>query len=187
MIKFIYPYKDHLAIGTVVENVPYVDSVRSGVPFEVPFFIFMSENDMILPQNYDDFFFDALTCNFNDPDGYGTGLSYEELVKYNSEHNIDNTETQNEINKVKNRTITINMSKACLIWKDKLRQDRKPLLENLDVQYMRALERGETESIQKIVKKKEFLRDITEDPRFEIASNIDEIKEIVIPLNFIEE
>ena len=40
---------------------------------------------------------------------------------------------------------------------------------------------------QKIVKKKEFLRDITEDPRFEIASNIDEIKEIVIPLNFIEE
>lgn len=187
MIHFIYPYEDHIAIGVVSNNVNYVDSVRSGVPSGVPFFVFMSENDMIVPNNYDDFFFDALTCNFSDPDGYGTGLSYEELIKYNSEHNIDNIETINEINKVKNRTISINMNKASLMWKDKLRADRKPLLENLDVQYMRALERGETESIQKIVKKKEFLRDITEDPRFEIASNIDELKEIVIPPNFIEE
>lgn len=187
MIIFIHPYEDHIAIGAVSNNTNYVDSVRSGVPSGIPFFIFMNDQDMIPPKSYDDIFFEALTCNFNDPDGYGTGLSYEELVKYNSEHNIDNIETINEVNKVKNRTITINMSKARLIWKDKLRIDRKPLLENLDVQYMRALERGETESIQKIVKKKEFLRDVTDDPRFEIASNIDELKEIVIPPNFIEE
>jgi hypothetical protein len=79
------------------------------------------------------------------------------------------------------------MNKAQNIWKDKLRADRKPLLETLDVQYIRALERGETELIQKIVKKKEFLRDITEDPRIENAENIDDLKEVTIPLNFIEE
>lgn len=187
MIIFIYPYNDHLAMGTVVKDVPYVNSIRSGVPSGIPFFAFMSENDMVLPSNYDDIFFEALISDFNDPDGYGTGLSYEELVKYNSDNKIDNTETINEINKVKNRTISINMSKAILIWKDKLRADRKPLLENLDIQYIRALERGETELIQKIVKKKEFLRDITDDPRFDNSSNIDDLKQILIPHNFIEE
>lgn len=172
-------------MGTVVKNVPYINSIRSGVPSGIPFFAFMSENDMVLPSNYDDIFFEALTSNFNDPDGYGAGLSYEELVKYNSEHSIDNTETINEINKVKNRTITINMNKARLIWKDKLRADRKPLLENLDVQYMRALEAGNTEAVSIIVNKKQYLRDITDDERIENATNIDELKEVVISITFI--
>jgi hypothetical protein len=79
------------------------------------------------------------------------------------------------------------MNKAQNIWKDKLRADRKPLLEALDVQYIRALERGQTETIQKIVKKKELLRDITEDPRIENAKNINDLKEVTIPHNFIEE
>lgn len=187
MTNFIFPYEDHISTGIVFKGVSEIDAIRASVPSGVPIFIFNEKNPMILPENYDDIFFEALISDFNDPDAYGTGLSYDELIKHNSDNNIDNTETINEANKVKNRTITINMSKARLIWKDKLRTDRKPLLENLDVQYMRALERGETESIQKIVKKKEFLRDITADPRFEIASNIDELKEIVIPPNFIEE
>lgn len=187
MITFIYPYNDHLAVGSVVDGISYIDSVRSSVPSGIPFFIFMSENDMVLPQNYDDLFFDSLTCNFDDPDGYGSGMHYAELLEHNISNNIDNTETLNEINKVKNRTITINMNNAKLIWQNKLREDRKPLLETLDVQYIRALERGETESIQKIVKKKEFLRDITDDPRFDNASNTDDLREIVIPPNFIEE
>jgi hypothetical protein len=184
---FIFPNQDHISVGVVCEGVSQIDAVRSGVPSGVPFFIFINNHDMIVPKNYDDFFFDALTCNFNDPDGYGSGLSYEDLVKHNSEHNIYNTEIIYEINKVKNRTISINMNKARNIWKDKLRADRKPLLETLDVQYIRALERGQTELIQKIVKKKEFLRDITEDPRIENAENTDDLKEVTIPHNFIEE
>jgi len=38
--------------------------------------------------------------------------------------------------------ITININKAKEIKKDRLRQERKPLLEQLDVDYMRAMEQG---------------------------------------------
>jgi len=187
MTNFIFPYEDHISTGIVFRGVSEIDAIRASVPSGIPIFIFNEKNPMILPENYDDIFFEALISDFNNPDAYGAGLSYDELVKYNSEHNIDNTETQNEINKVKNRTITINMNKAILIWKDKLRQDRKPFFEILDVQYMKALETGNIQAIATIVSKKQFLRDITNDPRFEIVSNIDELKEIVIPPNFIEE
>lgn len=187
MTNFIFPYEDHISTGIVFKGVSEIDAIRASVPSGVPIFIFNEKNPMILPENYDDIFFEALISDFHDPDAYGTGLSYDELIKYNSEHNIDNTETINEANKVKNRTISINMSKAILIWKDKLRADRKPLLENLDVQYMRALEAGNTETISTIVNKKQFLRDITDDPRFENANNIDDLKQIIIPPNFIED
>jgi hypothetical protein len=187
MIIFLSPHEDHISVGTLCNGVPLIDAVRSSVPSGVPFLIIANENDIVFPSNYDDLFFEALTADFRDPDGYGAGMSYQELVQYNSDNNIDNSITINEINKVKNRTVSINMNKAQNIWKDKLRADRKPLLETLDVQYIRALERGETELIQKIVKKKEFLRDITEDPRIENAENIDDLKEVTIPLNFIEE
>jgi hypothetical protein len=187
MTNFIFPYEDHISTGIVFKGVSEIDAIRSSVPSGVPIFIFSDENHMVLPDNYDDLFFEALISDFTDPDAYGAGMSYQELVQYNSNNNIDNTETINEINKVKNRTISINMNKARNIWKDKLRADRKPLLETLDVQYIRALERGQTETIQKIVKKKEFLRDITEDPRIENAENTDDLKEVTIPHNFIEE
>jgi len=187
MIGFIYPYDDHVAVGSVGKDVSYIDAVKSGVPSGVPFFILTNENDMKGPPDYDDLFFEALIADFSDPDGYGTGMSYQELVQYNSDNNIDNSITINEINKVKNRTMSINMNKARNIWKDKLRSDRKPLLETLDVQYIRALERGQTETIQKIVKKKELLRDITDDPRIENAQNTNDLKEVTIPVNFIEE
>jgi hypothetical protein len=187
MIFFIYPYDDHVAVGSVSPDASYIDAVRSSVPFGVPFFIFSNEFSTMRPSDYDDLFFEALIADFSDPDGYGTGMSYQELVKYNSDNNIDNSITITEINKVKNRTMSINMNKAQNIWKDKLRADRKPLLEALDVQYIRALERGETELIKKIVKKKELLRDITEDPRIENAKNTDDLKEVTIPHKFIEE
>lgn len=185
MTNFIFPYEDHISTGIVFKGVSEIDAIRASVPSGVPIFIFNEKNPMILPENYDDIFFEALISNFNDPDAYGTGLSYDELIKYNSEHSIDNTETINEANKVKNRTININMNKARLIWKDKLRTDRKPLLENLDVQYMRALEAGNTEAVSIIVNKKQYLRDITDDERIENATNIDELKEVVISMTFI--
>ena len=55
----------------------------------------------------------------------------------------------------------INISKAKEIWKDRFRQARKPILEKLDVEYMRALEAGDTQKQQEIATKKQALRDIT--------------------------
>ena len=55
--------------------------------------------------------------------------------------------------------ITINFDKAKDITKDRLRAERKPLLETQDVLFQRALENGADTST--IVAEKERLRDIT--------------------------
>jgi len=55
--------------------------------------------------------------------------------------------------------IQVNIDKAKDITKDKLRAERKPLLESLDVQFQRALETGANTS--DIVAEKQRLRDIT--------------------------
>ena len=55
--------------------------------------------------------------------------------------------------------LKINIDKAKNIWKDKIRVARKPKLEELDVEFVRAQETGADTSA--IVAKKKELRDIT--------------------------
>ena len=55
--------------------------------------------------------------------------------------------------------MTVNMTKAKALTKDRLRADRKPLLEAQDVLFMRAQEAGS--STTAIVTEKNRLRDIT--------------------------
>ncbi len=57
--------------------------------------------------------------------------------------------------------ITINMDKAKDITKDRLRVDRKPLLEAQDILFMQAQESGADTTA--IVAEKQRLRDITKD------------------------
>ena len=56
-------------------------------------------------------------------------------------------------------SITINMDKAKDITKERLRQERKPLLEEQDILFMRAQEAGSDTTA--IVAEKQRLRDIT--------------------------
>jgi|TARA_Y100000015_G_scaffold24822_1_gene23905 hypothetical protein len=57
--------------------------------------------------------------------------------------------------------ITLNMTKAKEIVKEKLRRDRKPLLEAQDILFMKAQEAGSDTAA--IVAEKQRLRDITND------------------------
>jgi len=57
--------------------------------------------------------------------------------------------------------ISVSLTKAKVITKDKLRTDRKPLLEAQDVAFMKAQEAGTSTSA--IVTEKQRLRDITGD------------------------
>ena len=70
--------------------------------------------------------------------------------------------------------ITINIDKAKEVWKDKIRFSRKPKLEELDVQYMKAQENNEDTSA--IVTKKQELRDYP--AQVDSATTLDEIKAI---------
>ena len=55
--------------------------------------------------------------------------------------------------------ITINMDKAKNITKERLRQERKPLLEEQDILFMKAQEEGSDTTT--IVAEKQRLRDVT--------------------------
>lgn len=60
-----------------------------------------------------------------------------------------------------NGTVRVNILQAQELWKNKWRQARKPKLEQLDVEFMRALEQGDANKQQEIVELKQQLRDIT--------------------------
>ena len=74
--------------------------------------------------------------------------------------------------------INVNMTKAKEIKKDMIRAERAPLLESLDVQFMRAVEAGDTEAQAAIAAKKQALRDATKDPAIESAATPDELKAV---------
>lgn len=69
-------------------------------------------------------------------------------------------------------TVDIDMNKAINIKKDKLREIRKPLLEKLDVEYIKALEQADSDKITTIINKKQELRDITNN----LPDNIEDLK-----------
>lgn len=58
----------------------------------------------------------------------------------------------------------VNINKAKEIQKNNWRDARKPILERLDVEYVRADERGDTALKQQIAAQKQELRDITDTP-----------------------
>ncbi len=72
--------------------------------------------------------------------------------------------------------ITVNLSKAKDITKDRLRAERAPLLEALDVQFQRALETNADTT--EIVAEKQRLRDIT--TLANAATTTDELKALSV-------
>jgi len=67
----------------------------------------------------------------------------------------------------------INMEKAKEIWKNKFRETRKPILENLDIEYMKALEDNNVAKQQEIASMKQQLRDVT---AVELPDNLEDLK-----------
>ena len=72
--------------------------------------------------------------------------------------------------------ITIDINKAKVITKDRLREERKPLLEAQDILFNRALETSKDTSA--IVKEKNRLRDITN--QVDDMKTLDELKGVSV-------
>jgi hypothetical protein len=68
--------------------------------------------------------------------------------------------------------ITVDITKAKVITKDRLRVDRKPLLEEQDILFMKAQEAGSDTSA--IVTEKQRLRDITN--QVDSMTTLDQLK-----------
>ena len=71
---------------------------------------------------------------------------------------------------------TVDMTLAKDVWRDKIRRARKPKLEELDIQYMKAQEAGEDTSA--IVETKNKLRDFPSKPEIDSAATVEELKAI---------
>jgi len=78
--------------------------------------------------------------------------------------------------------IDVNLEKAKDIWRDKIRQARKPMLEQLDTDYMRALETGADTT--QIIADKQVLRDAPAHPDINTATSVLELVEVQPLPNF---
>lgn len=72
--------------------------------------------------------------------------------------------------------IKINLDKAKEIHKENLRRVRRKEFETLDIEFMRAVELGDTEKQAELAQKKQVLRDLTKAEELETASSVEEIK-----------
>ena len=70
--------------------------------------------------------------------------------------------------------ITIDISKAKEVWKNKIREKRKPVLEQLDIDFVKAQETSSDTT--GIVADKQTLRDLPQ--QVDTATTVDEIKAV---------
>lgn len=75
--------------------------------------------------------------------------------------------------------IKVNMTKAIEIKKDIIRAERAPVMAELDVAFMRAVETGDAILQSEIADKKQALRDATKDPAITAAKTPEELKAVV--------
>lgn len=74
--------------------------------------------------------------------------------------------------------INIDLEKAKNIWKDIIRINRLPFFDKLDIDFFKALESSDIKKIQNIAKRKDILRNATNDNRFNQVKDINELKKI---------
>jgi hypothetical protein len=78
-----------------------------------------------------------------------------------------------------NGGVKVNMPKAREIHRDKLRALRRPVLEALDNDYLRADEQGDTAEKARIAVKKQALRDVTNDPAIANATTPEQLRSVL--------
>jgi len=78
--------------------------------------------------------------------------------------------------------INIDMSKAKEVHLNNLRVVRNKKLQELDVELMRALEKGDSQATSVIAEKKQKLRDITKHERIDNAKTAEELKGVTLDL-----
>jgi hypothetical protein len=82
-----------------------------------------------------------------------------------------------------NNNLFINMEHAKNQWRNKLREERKELLTQLDIDFMKALEQNDSLKLSEIAIKKQKLRDAPADSRIDQATHINELK--ILTLTFL--
>lgn len=175
--------------GIALEAIALKD-VPKGVPFKII-------DESALPA--DRTFRDAWDLDLSDPDGvgadFGAGSDYavidwvegnhpivgETVVLAGGEVEIRSVHSWGaveEINAKPSTAVKIDLAKAKEIKREALREERKPLLKALDVDYTRALEDNDITKLRAIADQKQALRDAPAHASIEEAKSPEELKAI---------
>lgn len=73
-------------------------------------------------------------------------------------------------------TITVDLSKAKEIWRNKIRDARTDEFKKLDIEYMRADETGDADAKAKISARKQELRNAPTNAAIDTATTLEELK-----------
>lgn len=79
------------------------------------------------------------------------------------------------LQKMEVKMINYNMDKAKEIFRNRIREARKPKFEELDYAFMKAIELGNSEEQSRIVSEKQLLRDAPADPDIDTATTVQEL------------
>lgn len=71
---------------------------------------------------------------------------------------------------------TIDLEKAKDVWRDKIRVARDKKIKELDIKWMKAMEKGETTIAASIAADKQVLRDLPQREEISRASSVEELK-----------
>ena len=77
-------------------------------------------------------------------------------------------------------SVVVDMPAARDVWRERLRSDRRPLLADADLAFMRALEAGNDAARAAAVARKQALRDLPQRPEIEAAATTAELKALTI-------
>lgn len=80
------------------------------------------------------------------------------------------------------KKITHDMEKAKAIHADRLRAERKGLLDELDAQWMKAMGSKDEATADAVEAQRQVLRDVPADPRIAAAKTVDELKLVEMPV-----
>lgn len=81
---------------------------------------------------------------------------------------------------VKDGKIDHDMDRAKELHKDKLRNDRAPLLAKLDLEISKALSQGRNQDVVRYEAERQRLRDVTAKPEIAAATSVEDLKKISI-------
>ena len=113
-------------------------------------------------------------------------LVREQGLVWSSWRLLNDVETQNYLNADRTfrnawkHDLTVDMPKAREIHRNNLRSQRTPLLVSLDLEFMRAIEAGNTAMQVDIAMQKQAMRDVTAKPEIEAAQTPEHLKAITL-------
>lgn len=114
-----------------------------------------------------------------DKTDFGDGLTVLTWRRTASVNDFPHADAFKEAWQDDGNSVTINMSKARELHRNRLRKMRAPIMVNVDIEQKRALVANDRQAVNALEAKLQALRDVTIDPRIDAAQTPEELKAVI--------